>query len=260
MTHTKRVISHYIIFRITGIMLISFLFSCKKDSDSKDDVIIITASGDISAKMDQFRQLLGSQLNTTPDAVGGRREIDWDGVPDDLLGKTLPGDFFNPVGPNAPLGRQRGLAYASNGEFMVTNNNFATINQEAATQFSAFSGTKTFSNISSSLWDVLPQKPGTNVAATVKGFGIVFSDVDVASSTFLEFFDNDQSLGKFFAPTHDNSTSFSFVGVYFKNKKVTRIQVGHDGVLSGGGKDITNGGTKDLVIMDNFLYDEPVAK
>lgn len=260
MIHSKHVIHHHIFFRLTGIILIFLLFSCKKDSDSKNDTVVITGSGDISAKLDQFRQLLGAQLNTTPNAVGGRREIDWDGVPDELLGKTLPNDFFNPVGPNAPLGRQRGLSYASNGEFMVTDNNFATINQDAATQFSAFSGTKTFSNISSSLWDVLPQKPGTNSAATVKGFGIVFSDVDAANSTFLEFFENDQSLGKFFAPPHDNSSSFSFVGVYFKDKKVTRIQVGHDGVLSGGGKDITNGGTKDLVIMDNFLYDEPVLK
>src|SRR6185436_10992892 len=52
---------------------------------TKDHVQIVTATGDINAGVTQFRALLGGALN--PNVVGeqpgpgGRREINWDGVP-----------------------------------------------------------------------------------------------------------------------------------------------------------------------------------
>src|SRR5688572_8880382 len=126
-----------------GALAISLLTSCEKESDS--DVVVIKANGNISAKVDEFRQILGATLNTSPGAVGGRREINWEGVPDSLLGQTLPNDFFNPVGTDPALAvRQRGLKYEPTGNFMVSNANFAEINTEAAGQFAAFSGSKTF--------------------------------------------------------------------------------------------------------------------
>jgi hypothetical protein len=262
----KRKSSLYFSCFLPLLLLLMCLFACKKDKDNDkdkntdDDIVVITATGDINARMDEFRQMLGSQLNTTPNAVGGRREINWDGVPAELLGKKLPPDFFNPVGANAVASRQRGLVYEAAGELMVSSDNFASVNPDAATQVKAFSGSNSFANVSSSLWEVFPQKPGTNIAAKVQGFGVVFSDVDKQNSTFLEFFDGDKSLGKFFAPVHEPGSAFSFLGVYFKNNKVTKIRVGHDGALGEGQKDITNGGTKDLVALDDFLYSEPVVE
>jgi hypothetical protein len=243
-----------------GVIVISLLSSCEKDSES--DIVVIEANGNISAKVDEFRQLLGATLNTAPGAVGGRRELSWEGVPDSLLGQTLPNDFFNPVGSDPALAvRQRGLVYEATGNFMVSNSNFAEINSQAAGQFSAFSGIKTFANINSDLWNIVPEVPGQDVAATVKGFGIVFSDVDVANSTFIEFFNEQRSLGKFYVPVRGSSSSHSFLGVYFKKEKVTRIKVGHDGVLGDGEKDISQqAGAHDLVTLDDFLYDEPVQK
>jgi len=246
---------------IAGALVTSLLTSCEKDSENSD-VVVISANGNISAKVDEFRQLLGSQLNTAPGAVGGRREINWEGVPDSLLGETLPNDFFNPTGSDPALAvRQRGIQYEPTGNFMVSNAGFAEINSQAAGEFTAFSGSKTFANINSDLWSIVPEVPGQDVAATVKGFGIVFSDVDIANSTFIEFFDEQKSLGKFFVPVRGSGSSHSFLGVYFKKEKVTRIKVGHDGVLGDGQKDVSQQqGAKDLIVLDDFLYDEPVQK
>lgn len=251
-----------LLFRFSPVLFFIFLVACDKDDDVKpnDDVVLITATGDINVKLNQFRDLVGSQLNTTPNAVGGRREINWDAVPAELIGKKLPPNFFNQTGDNVPATLQRGLAYESTGEFMVSNDNFAAVNADVATQAKSFSGANSFANVNSSLWEVFPQKPGTSTAAKVQGFGIVFSDVDKSNSTFLEFFDGTQSVGKFFVPPHDNNSSFSFIGVYFKNKKVTKIRVGHDGALNEGQKDVTNGGSRDLITLDDFIYSEPVIE
>jgi hypothetical protein len=249
---------------IAGLVAL-LVIGCNRDDDD-DAVTVISKNGDINSALNQFRQLLGATLNTTPGAVGGRREINWDGVPDSLMNKPLPDRFFNPVGTDPALApRQRGLTYVPTpapgaGAFMVSNNNFSPINDKATGEFAAFSGNKTFSNTTSLVWQIDPEPPGIAAPATVKGFGIVFSDVDKDSSTFLEFFNETRSLGKFFAPKHDNTTSFSFLGVYFKNEKVTSIRVGHEGFLAANEQDISQGGTKDLVILDDFLYDEPVAK
>ena len=246
---------------IAGALVSCLLTSCEKDSEN-NDVVVISANGNISAKVDEFRQLLGAQLNTAPGAVGGRREINWEGVPDSLLGKSLPNDFFNPAGTDPALAiRQRGIQYEPTGNFMVSNAGFAEINSQAAGEFAAFSGSKTFANINSDLWSIVTEVPGQDVAATVKGFGIVFSDVDVANSTFIEFFNEQKSIGKFFVPVRASGSSHSFLGVYFKKEKVTRIKVGHDGVLGDGQKDVSQQqGAHDLVVLDDFLYDEPVQK
>ena len=236
--------------------------SCKKETQktSNDSVVVIKATGDIHADLDNFRHLLGDQLNTTTGVVGGRREINWDAVPDSMVGKSLPGDFFNPVAPGAPVQRQKGLVYAVGGEFRVSNANFAEVNSQAAPQFSAFSGNKTFANISSNLWEVGFDVAGQSRAATIQGFGVVFSDVDLSNSTSLEFFDEQRSLGKFFVPAHDATSSFSFLGVYFKNERVTRVRVSHDGILADGQKDISDNGAHDLIVLDDFLYSEPVGR
>lgn len=246
-------------FLVTMIAMVC-LGACTKKTEGPD-ILILSATGDINEKVNQFRNLLGLQINTVPGAVGGRREIDWDGVPPELVNQSLPADFFNPTDITAPQSRQRGLTYAGvNGEFRVSNNGFASINPSAAGEFTTFSGDKAFANINSSLWDAGFQVPGQSVAATVKGFGIVFSDVDLETTNFMEFFNENKSLGKFFVPAKTAGSNFSFLGVYFKNEKVTRVRIGHDGKLSDGQSDISNGGTKDLVVMDDFLYDEPVKK
>lgn len=243
---------------ITALLLLCVLAACEKENDN--NVIVISAAGDITARVNEFKQLLGDKVNTTPGATGGRREINWDAVPDDLLGKPLPANFLNNTEPGAPASQQRGLVYEGD-TFEVSKTNFADINPDASGEFTAFSGTKTFTNISENLWGIGFEVPGGDETATVKGFGIVFTDVDIANNTSLEFFDGNKSLGRFFAPVQQPGSKHSFLGVYFKDQRITKVQVQHgNGQLNKGGKDISAGGATDLVILDDFMYDEPVKK
>jgi hypothetical protein len=254
-----KITSPKVICSIVIILVVFVVAGCSKEREGINDnnTIVVAVTGDINPGLVEFRELLGSQLNTTPGVTGGRREINWDGVPDELLHQKLPANFFNPTGPQANVNNQRGLVYSAQGNFQVSKTNFAEVNGDAGIQFSSFSGNKIFANVSSKLWDVEFRVPGQLLPASVKGFGIVFSDVDKPNSTSLEFFNEEKSLGKFFAPAKQGS-NFSFLGVYFKTEKITRIQVSHEGQLDNGDIDLSSNGTVDLVAMDNFLYNEPV--
>ena len=235
-------------------------FSCEKDNaTNNDDVVVIKATGDIQADVDAFKNMLGP-LNTTPGVTSGHREINWDAVPDSLLNKPLPDNFFNQTGENVSAALQRGITYTP-GNFVVSNNAFAFVNSDASAQFSAFSGTNTFANTTVSRWDVSFQKAGTTESASVQAFGLVFSDVDEDNSTSVEFFEGDTSLGKYFVPAHDATSSFSFLGVKFQNThRITKVTVTHDGFLAEGTQDVSDGGTRDLIVLDDFIYSEPVAQ
>lgn len=235
--------------------------SCDKEKeDNPVQPVVVRGSGSIADKVDSFRQLLGGPVNTSPVAAGGRREINWDAVPEELLDKPLPEDFFNPTAPGSPAARQRGITYASaSGTFMVSASGFASVNAVAAASFQPFSGQNNFANTTAPQWQIKIKVPGRTEAAAVQGFGAVFSDVDLDSSTSLEFFNGAKSLGKFFVPTRTAESSLSFLGVYFKDgERITEITVSHQGFLAEGQQDISDGGPKDLVVLDDFLYSEPI--
>ena len=62
---------------------------------------------------------------------------------------------------------------------------------------------KHFSAVSSNLWNVEFEVAGARVAASVNGFGAVFSDVDDPTSTSIEYFAGNRSLGIYFVtPFH----------------------------------------------------------
>ncbi|HYO22297.1 MAG TPA: hypothetical protein VER36_07810, partial [Flavisolibacter sp.] len=232
------------------------LLSCKKEKEEKVQFTLYKATGEIMPKLNEFRNNLGP-LNTTPGAVDGRREVNWDGIPDNLLNKPLAKNFFNPVGDGASPSLQRGLVYGD-GEFQASANMFAHLNSEAASEFRAFSGNKVFANVSDLEWPVGFEVAGKSAAASVKAFGMVFADVDVENATSLEFFDGEKSLGKFYVPVQDGNSKFSFLAVAFHNRKITKVKVHHQGGLTDGGKDISQGGTTDLIVIDDLIYSEPV--
>lgn len=242
-----------------------FFIACNKDDDYVEPVLlpqstIVEASGDLTAALTQFRSLLGDSLNTVPGKTSGRREVNWDGVPAALNNNdAFPFDFFNTVGDAAPNGRKRGLFYMNNGTTLrVDSSDFAGIDPSYAAQFNAFSGKRTFSGANNHITEIAFQIAGQTTPAFIRGFGVIFSDVDVASSTSLEFFNGTKSLGVFKAPV-SGPNSFSFLGVHFPNEKVTRVRItSGNAKLAAGVKDISDGGTKDLVVMDDFFYSEPV--
>ena len=229
--------------------------------ETKPVVIVIKASGAIDSALSEFRGLLGP-LNTAPGAQGGHREINWDAVPAALTNNNLfPGNFFGSFDPALPNGRKRGLINTTPGTgFSISDSDFLFINPTYGGQFNAFSPLKTFTPIGSTITDNFFKVPGTNVDASVQGFGVVFSDVNNASSTSMEFYDGDRLLGSFKVPNNGNNNpgGFSFLGVYFPNEKVTRVRIlSGSASLSPTQDDLSDGGGEDLVVMDDFIYSEP---
>lgn len=250
----------------------SLIISCDKDDDydyekpgtpQQNPPTQLKAAGDSAAiigTINQFRKLLGDSLNVVPNKTSGRREVNWDGVPANFTNNnSFPLDFFNLTDPAGANGRKRGLVYLDTGSpLRLDSSSFKDLDPSYATQFVAFSQKKALVSSNSTTSEIVFKVAGTNTAAFVNGFGIVFSDVDDANSTTLEFFDGVKSLGVFKAPVRNGAGSFSFLGVHFAAEKVTRIKItAGNGVLAAGTKDVSNGGTKDLVVYDDFFYDEP---
>lgn len=247
--------------------------ACDKDDDydyeeekpggGQIEVTQLKAAGDsagIIATLNQFRKILGDSLNSTPGKTSGRREVNWDGVPANFTNNnTFPADFFNLTDPAGANGRKRGLVYLTAASpLRLDSSSFKDIDASYATQFSPFSPKKAIISANSTVSEIIFKVPGTNTDAFVQGFGIIFSDVDDANSTTLQFFNGSKDLGIYKAPVKNASGSFSFLGIHFPNEKVTRIRItAGNGVLAAGTKDISNGGNKDLVVYDDFFYDEP---
>jgi len=214
----------------------------------------------LTATVNQFRADLGGALNpNNPGSVGsGRREINWDGVPEALSSpNAFPGDFFN-----APIaGRARGTVFTTPGTgFQVSSNTgpgveFGNLNPAYPDQFVAFSPQKLFTALVSNTMDVTFFVPGTTTPAAVRGFGAVFTDVDLANTTSLSYFGlNDELLGTFFAPPANNG--LSFLGVSYSSDVITRVRI-ISGNTAPGPTEALPG--VDIVVLDDFIYAEPVA-
>jgi len=74
---------------------------------------VVSGAGDITPVVERYRTLLGPVNGGAPGSKPtGRREINWDKVPDEVAAPNfLPGDFFN--APNAP--RARGAQFVTPG-------------------------------------------------------------------------------------------------------------------------------------------------
>ncbi len=222
--------------------------------------------------INQFRTDLGGALNPpgacAPACTTGRREINWDAVP---AGSSSPnnfaGNFFNGANPALPAGRQRGANFTTPGTgFRVSATDFSDeVPAFGPTEFAAFSPARLFATLGSPFTDVTFAVPGSpTVSATVNGFGVIFSDVDYTGSATIEYFDlSGASLGLFNVegvfPTPDGrnaSESFSFLGITFDaGERVARVRI-----MSGThGIDGNFVGNDDAVVMDDFIYGEPIA-
>src|SRR5690606_36324038 len=126
------------------------------------------------------------------------------------------------------------------------------------TAFAAFSDPRLFAAAGSNVVDVLFFVPGTDTPATVRGFGAVFTDVDSNTSSKIEFIDargNVLFSRNLLATPGDGS--LSFLGVTFDSTAVARVRV-TAGNAAPGPDDVTQGGTSDIVSLDDFIYGEPI--
>lgn len=218
---------------------------------------IVSASGDVAAKVAEFRTLLGDPSNggTAGEQVAGRREISWDGAGANPFNNRndFPAAFFN-------TNVKSGAVFTTPGTgFRNDSLKFVEVNATYGAEFNAFSPTKIFSPVGSNVMDVDFQIAGQPTPATVTGFGVVLSDVDVADGSTLEFFDaNGRGLGTVSAPVRSDGAGLSFVGAAFADAIVARVRIIlGTGILAAGTNDISAGGAVDLVVADNFIYGEP---
>ena len=230
-----------------------------------------TASS-IQSTVDAFRAALGDPNNGNDPGplASGRREINWDGggsdattapvTPFNVFLNTRGGQFTTPgVGlSQAPPsgGPQGGLAVLFN------NPTYGTI-------FSTFSPLRLFTPVGSNITEALFFVPGTNGAdpATVSGFGAVFTDVDQpdgsgpgkkkanrGASTLIEYFGADKKLlFSSFVPASPGDASLSFFGIVFNEPLIARVRITTGDKAPG-----PDDGKKDIVVMDDFIYGEPV--
>ena len=217
---------------------------------------VFTATGNITAKVDEFRNLLGaSNGGTAGEQPTGRREISWDGAGANPFDNRndFPANFFN-------TNVKAGGVYTTDGTgFRNDSTNFSEVNPTYAAQFSFFSANKIFSPVGSNKLDQLFQVAGQPTPAVTRAFGIVFSDVDVADKTTIELFAQDgSSLGSYAAPVRSDAAGLSFLGIAYDNTIIARARITlGTGALGANVNDITAGGTVDLVVVDNFIYGEP---
>jgi hypothetical protein len=215
---------------------------------------IVSGAGNISPLLEQYRALLGDNLGNKPPAKKGRREINWDGIPDDKAAPAfLPADIFKVRGVMLTTPGDGVQASARAGNPAGTPPRFGNVNPTYVDTFTHFSAERLFSPIGSNAVDVTFVVPGSDKPAVVKGFGAVYVDVDQEHTAF-EFFDaKDKSLGRFAVPA--NNGGFSFLGVAFDQPIVARVHIDY-GTEQLGPDD---GPDHDVAVMDDFIYDEPQA-
>ncbi len=219
-----------------------------------------------------FRAALGNpdNLNAAGPLASGRREINWDG------GGATAGTAA--VTPFTVFQNTRGATFTTPGTGLTQTpittpiagavdiipggalqGSLADINATYATTFVTFSPLRLFTPIGSNITEGTFSLPGTGgvLPATVAGFGAVFTDVDLANTTSLQYFDaNNNSLGLFSVPTANNG--LSFLGVLFNaGEGIARVRIVTGNTALG--PNDQNGNPVDVVVMDDFLYSEPQA-
>lgn len=209
----------------------------------------------ITTTRDAFRTAIGGgAVAGANGSFGGlRREINWDGVPDARADPiALPADFFN---VNSP----RGVVFSTPGTgFLVSANAVSAtpILFGFSTDFQTFSAQRLFTAVNSNITDVQFFIPGTDIAATTSAFGLIFTDVEVAGLTKLEFFDASNAL----IYSHDalvaGNQGLSFLGATVTGGSISRVRI-TSGLNTIAANGVLGNPTDDVVVMDDFLYAEP---
>lgn len=194
----------------------------------------------------------------------GSRFIHWSETPAGTGNFTLPTNYYNTTVP-------RGVVFSTactNDGFKVSADTssgqplyFSDLNANYATDFKSYVGGRLFSAEAGgcNYVDVYFYIPGTNIPATVSGFGAVFSDVDVNLSAGIAYYgiNGEQLIPAQTATVLNNG--LSFLGVTFNNgERIARVRI-FSGTASLGDLDKSRGGQFDAVVMSSFFYGEPRA-
>ena len=221
----------------------------------------------IQNTVDQYRAALGATVNgNNPGPLtDGHREINWDGggSATTVTGTPLTnflvtrGALFTTTGTGFVQAPPSGLADTFH------NPTYAAI-------FQPFSLQRLFSAIDSNVTETKFFVPGPGAdtkPATTRGFGAVFTDVDLPdgsgpgdkngnrqASTRIECFGTDGGLiFSSFVPASPGDASLSFFGIVYSDARIARVQITSGDTAPGPNDDATH----DIVMMDDFIYGEP---
>jgi hypothetical protein len=221
-------------------------------SDSGADAAAITDT------VDAFRAVLGNpnNANNAGPLATGRREINWDGGGPPVIDGTAP------VTPFTVFQNTRGATFTTPGtgltQAAATGGllSLDLINPQYAALFAPFSPNRLFAPIGSNITDGFFSIPGTGgtVPAGVRGFGVVFSDVDLAG-TSVALTTTTGATRLLPVETFLGNQTFSFLGAFLEPAEglITSVRI-ITGTTALGPSESS---TVDLVVMDDFLYGEP---
>ena len=194
----------------------------------------------------------------------GFRFIHWNEIPAGTGNFTLPPNYYNTTVP-------RGVVFSTactNDGFKVSADTssgqplyFGDLNANYTNDFKGYASPRLLSVLQGgcNVVDVYFYIPGTNVPATVSGFGAIFADVDTNLSTGIAYYGiNGEQLIPAQTATVSNN-GLSFIGVSFNNgERIARVRI-FSGTAALGDLDKSRGGQFDVVVMSSFLYGEPRA-
>lgn len=208
----------------------------------------------ITATRDAFRAAVGGGAIAGPNgSFGGvRREINWDGVPAGFSDPNpMPSNLFN----------LRGTVFATPGTgFLVSANAGDPVPPLFGfpNDFGTFSPQKLFTALSSNIVDVLFFLPGTTTVATTTAFGLIFTDVEVAGGTKVEFFDETNALIYARDALVGGNQGLTFLGARTVDGAISRVRItsGVNTIVANG---VLGNPNDDVVVMDDFLFAEPIA-
>src|SRR5215203_390093 len=227
----------------------------------------------IQGTVDQFRADLGPlNPNNGQSFKSGRREINWDGVANGQASPNpISGDFFNINSPRGLVTTSTSGPILTGGPlqpFQISSTvasgvpvRFGNINPTYTNEFKAFSGERLFTTTrGSNVVEITFRIPGTNIPATVSGFGAVFTDVDSRSTTMQFYDDKGKLLDNPNGPIPEADKGLSFQGVVYNDgTRISRVVlVLGNTALNAGATDGLND-LIDVVALDDFIYGEPRA-
>ncbi len=218
----------------------------------------------LQANVDSFRNAIGALNAPQPfNQVGGRREINWDAAPDTVSApNAFPGNFFN----FSAAPRARGAVFTTPGTgFQLSATaasgagvEFNNINNSYAAQFRVFSAERLLTSVGSNIIDVHFFSPGDQTTpALVDSFGAIFTDVDWANTTELQFYDStDTRVHTVVAPYMAGQETLSLAGTKFSTPCIYRVRIisGSTALAPG----INDDASYDVVALDDFIYGEPM--
>jgi hypothetical protein len=253
------------------LLLVALAIGMTRTRAAHAETLVFQAAGpnaqSIASTVDAYRAALGAPNADNPGPIqGGRREINWDGGGVDVT--------TDPVNPFDGFLDRRGARFTTRGAGLVQappaggpEGGLAELfdNPSYAAIFAAFSPLRLFTSVDSNVTEAFFFVPGTNGAdaATVAGFGAVFTDVDRPgggkkdrgrASTVVQYFDVDGKLlfdGS--VPASPGDASLSFFGVVFDDARIGSVRIVSGNKVPG----LDDAGKSDVVMMDDFIYGEP---